>query len=86
MREYFEQKIVAGNGNVDNYLAAVITGVIRFIFSIMACVFLLKMGRRTLGMLSAFGTALASLLLAGCMIAKKEDFSVDVSMLTINFS
>lgn len=65
---------------MDNYLAAVVTAVIRFIFSLVSCVLLLKMGRRTLGILSALGTSLASLVLAGYMIARKEEVSVDVSL------
>lgn len=69
-----------GGGEVDNYLAAVVTAIIRFIFSIVSCVVLLKMGRRSLGIISALGTSLASLTLAGYMIARKEGSSVDVSI------
>lgn len=72
-----------GDGNVDNYLAAVVTAVIRFIFSIVSCIVLLKMGRRSLGIVSALGTALASLTLAGYMIARKEGSSVDAYVLAI---
>lgn len=56
------------------------TAVIRFIFSIVSCVVLLKMGRRSLGIVSALGTSLASLILAGYIIARKEESSVDVSI------
>lgn len=66
-----------GGDNVDNYLAAVVTAVIRFIFSLVACVLLLKMGRRALGIFSAFGTCLASLALAGYMVARTEGASID---------
>lgn len=57
------------------------TAIIRFIFSIVSCIVLLKMGRRPLGIISALGTSLASLTLAGYMIARKEGSSVDVSIL-----
>jgi len=69
-----------GNGNIDNYLVAVVTAIIRFIFSLVSCVLLLKMGRRALGIVSALGTSLASLILAGYLIARKEGSSVDVSI------
>ncbi|XP_071580440.1 facilitated trehalose transporter Tret1-2 homolog [Temnothorax nylanderi] len=72
-----------GDGNVDNYLAAVVTAVIRFIFSLVSCVLLLKMGRRTLGIVSAVGTSLASLILAGYLIARKGGSSVDVYVLAV---
>ncbi|XP_067211130.1 facilitated trehalose transporter Tret1-2 homolog isoform X2 [Linepithema humile] len=72
-----------GGGNVDNYLAAVVTAVIRFIFSLVSCVLLLKMGRRTLGILSALGTSLASLVLAGYMVAGKGGASVDSYVLAV---
>ncbi|XP_011690696.1 PREDICTED: facilitated trehalose transporter Tret1-2 homolog [Wasmannia auropunctata] len=72
-----------GNGSVDNYLAAVVTAVIRFIFSLVSCVLLLKMGRRTLGIISALGTSLASLILAGYLTARKEGSSVDVYVLAV---
>ncbi|KAL6261523.1 hypothetical protein P5V15_006611 [Pogonomyrmex californicus] len=72
-----------GGGNVDNYLAAVVTAVIRFIFSLVSCVLLLKMGRRVLGIVSALGTALASLILAGYMIARQEGSSVDAYVLAV---
>ncbi|CAL1680465.1 unnamed protein product [Lasius platythorax] len=72
-----------GGGDVDNYLAAVVTAVIRFIFSIVSCVVLLKMGRRPLGIISALGTSLASLTLAGYMIARKEGSSVDAYVLAV---
>lgn len=75
----------AGGGSVDNYLAAVVTAITRFIFSLVSCVLLLKMGRRTLGVLSAAGTSLASLILAGYMIVRKEGSSIDVSVLSLLF-
>jgi len=71
---------LAGGGNVDNYLAAVVTAVIRLIFSLVACVLLLKMGRRALGIVSALGTSLASLALAGYMYAIQNGTFVDVSI------
>ncbi|XP_012522582.1 facilitated trehalose transporter Tret1-2 homolog [Monomorium pharaonis] len=72
-----------GDSNVDNYLAAVVTAAIRFIFSILSCVLLLKMGRRPLGIVSALGTCLASLILAGYLIVRKEGSSLDVYVLTV---
>ncbi|KAH0947725.1 hypothetical protein HN011_011832 [Eciton burchellii] len=72
-----------GGGNVDNYLAAVVTAVIRLIFSLVACVLLLKMGRRALGIVSALGTSLASLALAGYMYAIQNGTSVDPYVLAV---
>lgn len=72
-----------GGADIDNYLAAVVTAVIRFIFSIVSCVVLLKMGRRSLGIVSALGTSLASLILAGYIIARKEESSVDGYVLAV---
>lgn len=71
-----------GDGNIDSYLAAVITAVIRLIFSLVSCILLLKMGRRAIGIVSALGTSLASLVLAGYLFAKKEDSSMDVNIPT----
>ena len=64
----------------DNYLAAVLTAFIRFIFCLLSCALLLRMGRRSLGILSATGTAVASLVLAGYTLAKKGDSYLDVSI------
>ncbi|KAL6423399.1 hypothetical protein ACFW04_010178 [Cataglyphis niger] len=72
-----------GGGYVDNYLAAVVTAIIRFIFSIVSCIALLKMGRRSLGIISALGTSLASFTLAGYMIAQKEESSVNTYVLAV---
>ncbi|RLU17395.1 hypothetical protein DMN91_009630 [Ooceraea biroi] len=72
-----------GSGNVDNYLAAVVTAGIRMLFSLVACVLLLKMGRRALGIVSALGTALASLALAGYMCATQGGSSVDPYVLAV---
>ncbi|XP_011161550.1 facilitated trehalose transporter Tret1-2 homolog [Solenopsis invicta] len=72
-----------GESNVDNYLAAVVTAAIRFVFCILSCILLLKMGRRPLGIVSALGTALASLVLAGYLIARTEGSSADVYVLTV---
>lgn len=72
-----------GDGNIDSYLVAVVTAVIRFIFSLASCVLLLKMGRRVLGIVSALATSLASLILAGYLIARKEGSSVDIYVLAV---
>ncbi|XP_043268762.1 facilitated trehalose transporter Tret1-2 homolog [Venturia canescens] len=64
-----------GGGDIDNYVAAVLTALVRFLFCIVSCVLLLRMGRRTLGILSATGTALASLVLAGYTLARKDNES-----------
>lgn len=72
-----------GGGNVDNYLAAVITAVIRMIFSLVACILLLKMGRRSLGILSAVGTSLASFILAGYISAVQNGSTVDPYILAV---
>lgn len=68
---------------MDNYLAAVITAVIRMIFSLVACILLLKMGRRSLGILSAVGTSLASFILAGYISAVQNGSTVDVSIVIL---
>lgn len=76
---------LSGGGNIDDYLAAVLTAVVRFVFCIISCVLLLRMGRRTLGILSATGTAVASLVLAGYTLASKDNKSyIDVSTWTTN--
>ncbi|XP_076179847.1 trehalose transporter 1-like protein [Ptiloglossa arizonensis] len=72
-----------GGDTINNYLAAVITAVIRLLFSFVASVLLLKVGRRSLGMLSALGSAAASLLLAGYMLSKKESSSLDIYVVGI---
>ncbi|KAG7210926.1 hypothetical protein KM043_016302 [Ampulex compressa] len=72
-----------GGDSVDKYLAAVVTAVIRCIFSFLSCYLLLKTGRRFLGILSALGTALASLILAGYMLAKAEESVIDKYVLGI---
>ncbi|XP_029178492.1 facilitated trehalose transporter Tret1-2 homolog isoform X2 [Nylanderia fulva] len=72
-----------GDSNIDNYLAAVVTAAIRFIFSIVSCILLLKVGRRPLGIISAFGTALASLTLSGYMLVRQKGSSVDAYLLAV---
>lgn len=79
--EIFTIPFLIGDSNIDSYLAAVVTAVIRFIFSLVSCVLLLKMGRRALGIVSALGTSFASLILVGYLIARKEGSSVDVSIM-----
>ncbi|XP_034184760.2 facilitated trehalose transporter Tret1-2 homolog isoform X2 [Osmia lignaria lignaria] len=72
-----------GGNRINNYLAAVITGIVRLLFSSISSVLLLKVGRRSLGMFSAFGTAFASLNLAGYMLFKKESSSADIYVIGI---
>lgn len=76
-------KDIGGDRMDMKYLAAVVTAIIRFLFCLLTCVLLLKMGRRSLGILSALGTALSSLVLAGYMLAKKEESYVDNYVLGI---
>ncbi|KOC58831.1 Facilitated trehalose transporter Tret1, partial [Habropoda laboriosa] len=71
-----------GGDSMNSYLAAVITAIIRFLFSSVASVLLLKMGRRNLGIFSALGTASSSLILAGYMLLKKGS-SVDIYVVGI---
>ncbi|XP_015603402.1 facilitated trehalose transporter Tret1-2 homolog [Cephus cinctus] len=66
-----------GGDSVDKYMAAVVTAAIRFLFCLVCCVLLLKVGRRPLGIISAIGTAVTCLILAGYMLAKKENSTVD---------
>ncbi|XP_011155234.1 facilitated trehalose transporter Tret1-2 homolog [Harpegnathos saltator] len=68
-------------GSVDNYLAAVVTAVVRFVFSIVSCVMFLRIRRRIVAISSALGTAVASLVLAGYMLARQEGSSVDSYLL-----
>ncbi|XP_076635527.1 facilitated trehalose transporter Tret1-2 homolog [Colletes latitarsis] len=72
-----------GGDTINSYLAAVCTAVIRTIFSFIASLLLLKLGRRCLGMLSAFGSAAASLAIAGYMIFKNESSFLDVYVVGI---
>lgn len=72
-----------GGDTINNYLAAVVTAIIRFFFCLVMCVLLLRTGRRTLGMFSALGTAFASLILAGYMLARKEESFIDDYILGI---
>ncbi|CAK9815689.1 Facilitated trehalose transporter Tret1 [Anthophora plagiata] len=71
-----------GGDSMNNYLAAVITAIIRFLFGSLASVLLLKMGRRKLGIFSALGTASSSLILAGYMLVKNGS-SVDIYVVGI---
>lgn len=69
---------------MNNYLVAVVIAIIRFIFSLVSCVLLLKMGRRSIGIISSLGTSVTSLIIAGYTIAGKNGSSVDVSILFSN--
>ncbi|XP_033208292.1 facilitated trehalose transporter Tret1-like isoform X2 [Belonocnema kinseyi] len=60
-----------GGSSVDNYFLAVLLAVMRFVFSLCACFLLLKVGRRTLGLLSGLGTGLSSLTLASYLLLRK---------------
>lgn len=64
---------------MDSYLAAIITALTRFFFCLLACVLLLKIGRRSLGIFSAIGTSLASLVLVAYTSIRKEESDMDVS-------
>lgn len=64
---------------MDSYLAAIITALTRFLFCLLACVLLLKIGRRSLAIFSAIGTSLASLVLVAYTLIRKEESDVDVS-------
>ncbi|XP_015116904.1 facilitated trehalose transporter Tret1-2 homolog [Diachasma alloeum] len=63
---------VAGE-EIDNYLAAVMTSLIRFVFCGLACILLFRVGRRTIGIVSALGTAVSSLALAGYILFNSGD-------------
>ncbi|XP_076242129.1 facilitated trehalose transporter Tret1-2 homolog [Calliopsis andreniformis] len=67
-----------GGGTINGYLAAVITAIVRMIFSIVSSVLLLKVGRRSLGMFSALGSAAASLGLVAYMLVKTTSSSYDI--------
>ncbi|XP_074101841.1 facilitated trehalose transporter Tret1-2 homolog [Cotesia typhae] len=66
-----------GKGSVDKYMAAVVTAVIRFIFCLLSCFLLLKIGSRTIAIVSGTGTALSSLVLAAFVLAKSEESYLD---------
>lgn len=74
---YFLCILYAGGDNINSYLAAVITAIIRLVFSTLASFLLLRISRRYLGIFSALGSAFASFALAIYM-SIKEDF-IDVS-------
>ncbi|XP_017878764.1 facilitated trehalose transporter Tret1-2 homolog isoform X2 [Ceratina calcarata] len=63
--------------SINTYLAAVITAAIRLLFSSVSSVLLLKMGRRSVGLLSALGTSITSLTLAVYMMINDES-SMDI--------
>ncbi|XP_035738913.1 facilitated trehalose transporter Tret1-2 homolog [Vespa mandarinia] len=72
-----------GGKSVDSYVAAIITALTRFFFSLLACVLLLKIGRRSLGIFSAIGTSLASLVLVAYTLLKSEESDMDAYVLGI---
>ncbi|XP_047354532.1 facilitated trehalose transporter Tret1-2 homolog [Vespa velutina] len=72
-----------GGKSVDSYVAAIITALTRFFFSLLACVLLLKIGRRSLGIFSAIGTSLASLVLVAYTSLKSEESDMDAYVLGI---
>ncbi|XP_076678894.1 facilitated trehalose transporter Tret1-2 homolog isoform X4 [Andrena cerasifolii] len=72
-----------GGDGINNYLAAVITAIVRLLFSLVASALLLKVGRRRLGMLSALGSALASLIIAVYMLTRKESSFLDIYVVGI---
>ncbi|XP_023016449.2 solute carrier family member pippin isoform X1 [Leptinotarsa decemlineata] len=54
---------VQGGASLDNFLAAVLTAGVRFIFSLMSSFLLALVGRRFLAMTSGLGTAISALFL-----------------------
>ncbi|XP_053593435.1 facilitated trehalose transporter Tret1-2 homolog [Microplitis demolitor] len=66
-----------GKGSVDKYMAAVVTATIRFIFCLLSCVLLLKIGSRTIAIVSGTGTALSSLVLATFVLMRIEESYFD---------
>ncbi|KAI4498877.1 hypothetical protein M0802_006052 [Mischocyttarus mexicanus] len=72
-----------GGKNIDSYLAAIITALTRFFFCLLACILLLKIGRRSLGIFSAIGMSLASLILVTYTLVKEEESDMDAYVLGI---
>ncbi|XP_018567937.1 facilitated trehalose transporter Tret1-2 homolog [Anoplophora glabripennis] len=54
---------IQGGEGLDHFLVAVLTACVRFIFSIIASILLVLIGRRTLAMLSGLGTSISALCL-----------------------
>lgn len=53
-----------GNSDINEFLAAVLTAGVRFLFTIVSSVLLAFLGRRVIGISSAIGTAISALCLA----------------------
>ncbi|KAK0160791.1 hypothetical protein PV328_008160 [Microctonus aethiopoides] len=66
-----------GDGKINNYLAAVMTALTRFIFCFFACFLLLRIGRRRIVIISAIGTAVFSLILSGYMFSRVGEYYLD---------
>lgn len=65
-------------------MIAVGTAVVRTIFCFLSCILLLRTGRRVLGIVSAFGTGLASLVLAGYLLARKGQPTTEIDVSVIS--
>lgn len=68
-----------GGENIDNYLAGVLMSFARVLCCGISCLLFLKIGRRTIALISASGTALSSLILAGFFF-KNNDAYIDVNI------
>lgn len=67
------------NGDVDNFLAAVLTACVRFVFTIVASFLLGLIGRRSLALISGVGTAFAAIALAIHLNNESTEYSAYIS-------
>lgn len=69
------------NRQIDNFLAAVLTACVRFVFTIVATVLLGLIGRRALALSSGIGTAIAAIALAIHLNYESNEYSAYISAL-----
>lgn len=63
-----------GGEEIDNYIAGILMAVVRIICCGISCILFLKIGRRTIALISASGTALSSLILAGFFMKNNDSY------------
>ncbi|KAF5307093.1 hypothetical protein FQR65_LT07152 [Abscondita terminalis] len=80
---YAVEIISTMSNDINEFLAAVLTAGVRFLFSIVTSVLLVFVGRRTISLLSTIGTALASFILALLLYSECYSGSIVVPIILL---
>ncbi|XP_034949499.1 facilitated trehalose transporter Tret1-2 homolog [Chelonus insularis] len=70
-------------GSINKYMAAVMTALIRVFFCFLSCFLMLRIGRRAIALISAIGSAVASIILGVFLLLNIQDTGFEVYVIGI---